>query len=114
MSFKRLPKFQVAATEQGLDPITQFFKPKTKAGRPSKTSSNAVRKAAPKNPDAAPAAKLPPLHAAASAEQPKAKKQKASRQNWSKGDGLKRMTEAVAKWELEAAKPEKDRMTAVA
>ena len=58
-----------------------------------------------------PAAKLPPLHAAASAEQPKAKKQKASRQNWSKGDGLKRMTEAAAKWELEAAKPEKDRMT---
>ena len=67
-----------------------------------------------KNPDAAPAAKLPPLHAAASAEQPEAKKQKALRQNWSKGDGLKRLTEAVAKWELEAAKPEKDRMTAAA
>ena len=32
--FKRLPKSEVAATEQGLDPITQFFKPKTKAGRP--------------------------------------------------------------------------------
>ena len=102
----------MAATEQGLGPITQFFKPKTKAGRPSKTSSNAGRKAAPKNPDAAPAAKLPPLHAAASAEQPKAKKQKASRQNWSRGDGLKRLTEAVAQWELEAAKPEKDRMGA--
>ena len=57
-----------------------------------------------------PAAKLPPLHAAASAEQPKAKKHKVSRQNWSKGDGLKRLTDAVAKWELEAAKPEKDRM----
>ena len=52
--FKRLPKTEVAATEQGLDPITQFFKPKTKAGRPSKTSSNAGRKAASKNPDAAP------------------------------------------------------------
>jgi len=44
----------MAATEQGLDPITQFFKPETKAGRPSKTSSNAGRKAASKNPDAAP------------------------------------------------------------
>ena len=108
--FKRLPESQVAATEQGLGPITKFFKPKTKAGRPSKTSSNAGRKAAPKNPDAAPAAKLPPLHAAASAEQPKAKKQEASRQDQSKGDGLKSLTEAAAKWELEAAKPEKDRM----
>ena len=77
--FKRLPKFQVAATAQGLGPITQFFKPKTKADRPSKTSWNAGRKAAPKNPDAAPAAKLPPLHVAASAEQPKAKKQKVPR-----------------------------------
>ena len=43
-------------------------------------------------------------------EQPKAKKQKVSRQNWPKGDGLKRSTGTVAKWELEAAKPEKDRM----
>ena len=33
-----------------------------------------------------------------------------SRQNWPKGDGLKRSTGTVAKWELEAAKPEKDRM----
>ena len=109
---KRLPKSQLATTEQGLGPITQFLKPKTEAGRLSKTSSNAGRKAAPKNPDAAPAAKLPPLHAAASAEQPKAKKQEASRQNWPRGDGLKRLTEAAAKWELEAAKPaEKDRMS---
>lgn len=110
--FKRLPKSQVAATEQGLAPMTQFFKPKIKPGRPSRTSSKAGRKAAPKDPAAAPAAKLPAAAAAAaSAEQPKAKKQKVSRQNWSKGDGLKRMTEAVAKWELEAAKPEKGRMS---
>ena len=109
--FKRLLKSEVAATEQGLAPITQFFKPKIKPGRPSKTSSKAGRKAAPKDPAAAPAAKLPPLHAPASAEQPKAKKQKVSRQNWSKGDGLKRLTEAVAKWELEATKPDKDRMS---
>ena len=56
---KRPPKPQVAATEQGLGPITQFFKPKTKAGRASKTSSNAERKAAPKNPDAAPGVAAP-------------------------------------------------------
>ena len=81
--------------------MTQFFKPKIKPGRPSKTSSKAGRKAAPKDPAAAPAAKLPAAAAAAaSAEQPKAK-----------GDSLKRMTEAVAKWELEAAKPEKGRMS---
>ena len=111
--FKRLPKSQVAATEQGLAPMTQFFKPKIKPGRPSKTSSKAWRKAAPKDPAAAPAAKRPAAApAAASAEQPKAKKQKVvSRQNWSTGDGLKRLTEAVATWELEAAKPEKDRMS---
>ena len=90
--FKRLPKSQVAATEQGLAPMTQFFKPKIKPGRPSRTSSKAGRKAAPKDPAAAPAAKLPAAAAAAaSAEQPKAKKQKVSRQNWSKGDGLKRV-----------------------
>ena len=110
--FKRLPKSQMAAKEQSLAPMTQFFKVKIKPGRPSKTSSKAGRKAAPKDPAAAPAAKLPAAApAAASGEQPKAKMQKVSRQNWSKGDGLKRMTEAVAKWELEAAKPEKDRMS---
>jgi len=77
--FKRLPKSKVATTEQRLAPITQFFKPKIKPGRPSKAPWKAGRKAAPKGPVAAPAAKLPPLHVAASAEQPKAKKQKVPR-----------------------------------
>ena len=61
--FKRLPKSQVAATEQGLAPMAQFFKPKIKPGRPSRASSKAGRKAAPKDPAAAPAAKLPGLGA---------------------------------------------------
>jgi len=83
MSFKRLPKFQVAATEQGLAPMTQFFKPKIKPGRPLKTCR---------------------FDGAAQSQEAKV-----SRQNWSKGDGLKRLTELAAKWELEAAQPEKGR-----
>ena len=55
----------------------------------------------------APAAKLPPLLATASAEQPKAKKQKVMRQNWSKADRLRRLTETAAKWELDVARPER-------
>jgi hypothetical protein len=60
-SLKRLPKSQVAATEQGLAPMTQLFKPKIKPGRSSQAPSKDLRKAAPKDLAAAPAAKLP-LH----------------------------------------------------
>jgi hypothetical protein len=34
-----------------------------------------------------------------------------ARQNWSKGDGLKRMTDAAAKWEEELKKPEADQVS---
>jgi len=53
-----------------------------------------------------------PAAVAAPEEAPKTKKPKATRHNWSKGEGLKRMTDALATWEEEKARPEKDRMSA--
>ena len=101
---KKLPKTEEAAKEQGLSSMTSFFSLKPKPGRPTKNSSKAGRKAAAESPDAA--AVAAPTAAAA---KPQAKKVAVARRNWSKGEGLKAMTDAVAEWEQEQKKPEKER-----
>ena len=82
---KKLPKTEGAAKEQGLSGMTSFFSPKTKRGRPTKTASNAGRKAASESPAAGAAAAAPP----AAAAKPQAKKIAVTRRNWSKGEGSK-------------------------
>ena len=105
---KKLPKTEEAAKEQGLSSMTSFFSPKRKPGRPTKNSSNAGRKAAAESSDAA-AAKKKVAAPTAAAAKPQAKKVAATRRNWSKGEGLKAMTDAVAEWEQEQKKTEKER-----
>ena len=104
--FKALPKSEAAAKQQGLAPMTNFFGPKTLPGRPKKKPSNAGRRAVHK--DSAPAAAAATAATEAPTKKPKVK---ATRQSWSKGEGLKRMSDALATWEEEQAKPEKDRMS---
>ena len=104
---KKLPKTEGAAKEQGLSGMTSFFSPKTKRGRPTKTASNAGRKAASESPAAGAAAAAPP----AAAAKPQAKKIAVTRRNWSKGEGLKEMTDAVAEWEQEQKRPEEERIS---
>ena len=41
----------------------------------------------------------------------KPKKLKLTLANWSKGEGLKKMTDAIADWEAELQKPEDRRMS---
>jgi hypothetical protein len=79
-----------------------FFSQKAAPGRPAKKTSKAGRPAQKRS---ALLAEVP----IAAAVAPKAKKIKATRQNWSKGEGLKRMSDAVAEWKVELAKPEKNR-----
>ena len=100
--FKALPKSETAAKEQGLVTIMNFFSQKAAPGRPAKKTSKAGRPAQKRS---ALLAEVP----IAAAVAPKAKKIKATRQNWSKGEGLKRMSDAVAEWKVELAKPEKNR-----
>ena len=84
--------------------MTQFFKPKKQPGRPGKKTSQAGRPTTEKvQPSAAEAVK-------ATTGQPKTKKQKKTRQNWSKGEGFQRMTEAVSVWNEELSKPENERL----
>ena len=103
---KKRPKTEEAAKEQGLSSMTSFFSLKPKPGRPTKNSSKAGRKAAAESPDAA--AVAAPTAAAAT---PRTKKVAVARRNWSKGEGLKAMTDAVAEWEQEQKKPEKERIS---
>ena len=100
---KKLPKTEEAAKEQGLSSMTSFFSLKPKPGRPTKNSSKAGRKAAAESPDAA--AVAAPTAAVA---KPQAKKVAIARRNWSKGEGLKAMTDAVAEWEQEQKKQKKN------
>ena len=85
--------------------MASFFSPKTKRGRPNKTASNAGRKAAAESPAAEAAAAAPP----AAAAKPQAKKVAVTRRNWSKGECLKEMTDAVAEWEQEQKRPDEER-----
>ena len=102
---KALPKSEAHAKKEGCAPMTTFFSPKTLPGRPKNKPSAAGRPAAQK--DQAPTVAV----ATKEAEAPTQKKAKATRQSWSKGEGLKRMSDAMATWEEEQAKPEKDRMS---
>ena len=86
--------------------MTFFFSLKPKPGRPTKNSSIAGLKAAAESPDAA--AVAAPTTAAA---KPQPKKLAVARRNCSKGEGLKEMTDAVAEWEQEQKKPEKERIS---
>ena len=89
--------------------MTDFFSVYKKVGRPSRTSSNAGRPTgAEKRPAQALAA--PPAEAA-KAPVDKPKKLKLTRAYWSKGEGLKKMTDAIADWEPELQKPEDKRMS---
>ena len=89
--------------------MTDFFSVNKKVGRPSRTSSNAGRPTgAEKRPAQALAA--PPAEAA-KAPVDKPKKLKLTRAYWSKGEGLKKMTDAIADWEPELQKPEDKRMS---
>ena len=84
--------------------MTQFFKPKKQPGRPGKKTSQAGRPTTEKvQPSAAEAVK-------ATTGQPKTKKLKKTKQNWSKSEGLQRMTEAVSAWNEELSKPENERL----
>ena len=83
--------------------MTGFFSVKKKVGRPSRTSSNAGRPAG--------AEKRPAQAEAAKAPVDKPKKLKLTRANWSKGEGLKKMMDAIADWEAELQKPEDKRMS---
>ena len=47
----------------------------------------------------------------AAAAKPQAKKIAVTRRNWSKGEGLKEMTDAVAEWEQEQKRPEEERIS---
>ena len=103
--FKRLPKSVSDAKKSGLAPLTDFFSKKVKRGRkPKKNASKAGR----------PVLVKAPIEfvqrTVASTKEPKLKRKK-TRQNWSKGDGLKCMTEAVSEWEDELKKPEAKRMS---
>jgi hypothetical protein len=90
--FPRLPPSLAAAKEAGLSAMTSFFSPKVEPGRPPKKASKAGRPRAEKD-VAPPAAGAAPAPAPAEAE-PMEKKVKATRHNWSKGKGLKRMSDA--------------------
>ena len=103
---KQLPKNEAAAKELGLTPMTCFFNVKKKKGRPVKKVSNAGRPASEVSSTTATATAAPPPP-----EQPKQQKVRLARQNWAKGENLKLMREAAKDWELECAKPEKERMS---
>ena len=86
---KKLPTSEAAAKVEGLAPMTAFFSAKAVPGRKKKKrgQSNAGRPKVQKE--------VPAPAAAAASEAPKQnpKKPKATRQNWAKGDGLKRMSD---------------------
>ena len=102
--FKALPKTVGDAKKKGLVPMTDFFGPKVKRGRPQKAASKAGRLATKEVP---PTTVLPqPVLKPAPAL-----KIKMPRRSWSKGDGLEIMTAAVAAWGEELKKPEADQIS---
>ena len=102
--FKALPKAVGDAKKKGLVPMTDFFGPKVKRGRPQKAASKAGRLATKEVPPttALPQAVLKPAPAP---------KIKMPRRSWSKGDDLDIMTAAVAAWGEELKKPEADQIS---
>ena len=84
--------------------MTDFFGPKVKRGRPQKAASKAGRLATKEVPPttALPQAVLKPAPVI---------NEKFTRRNWSKGDGLKIMTDAVEAWYEELKKPEADQIS---
>jgi hypothetical protein len=84
--------------------MTPFFSAKKSPGRPAKKTPKSGRPAAEKAP--APAAAQE-----AAAVKPKAKKPKATRTSYSKGEGLMKMTNAIAAWEVEQLKTPEARMS---
>jgi hypothetical protein len=87
--FTKIPKTEAAAAALGLASMTPFFSAKNSPGRPAKKTPKYGR----------PAAELAPAPAAAqeaAAVKPKAKKPKATRTSYSKGEGLMKMTNAIA------------------
>jgi hypothetical protein len=108
--FKRLPKTESDAKKSGLVPLTDFFKKKAKRGRkPKKSASKAGRPAFLKAPTEI-VQRTAPSRESSVSKKPQLKRKK-TRLNWSKGDGLKRMAEAVSQWEDELKKPEAKRMS---
>ena len=83
---KKFPKTEAAAAAQGLASMTPFFSAKKSPGRPAKKTPKSGHPAAEKAP--APAA------AQEAAAVNKAKKPKATRTSYSKGEGLMKMPNA--------------------
>jgi len=102
--FKKIPKTEAAAAALGLASMTSFFSAKKLPGRPAKKTPKSGRPAAEKAP--APAAAQE-----AAAVKPKAKKPKATRTSYSKGEGLMKMTNAIADWKVEQLKTPEARMS---
>jgi hypothetical protein len=102
--FKKIPKAEAAAAAQGLASMTPFFSAKKLPGRPAKETPKSGCPAAEKAP--APAAAQE-----AAAAKPKAKKPKATRTSYSKGEGLMKMTNAIAAWKVEQPKTPEARMS---
>jgi hypothetical protein len=103
-SFKKIPKTEAAAAAQGLASMKFFFSVKKSPGRPAKKMPKSGRPAAEKAP--APAAAQE-----ASAVKPTAKKPKARRTSYSKGEGLMKMTNAIAAWKVEQQKTPEARLS---
>ena len=97
-----LPKTVGDAKKKGLVPMTDFFGPKVKRGRSKKAASKAGRLAT---------KEVPPTTALTQAVLKPAPMIKDKRRNWSKGDGLKIMTDAVEAWAEELKKPEADQIS---
>ena len=100
--FKQLPRSEKAAESQGLSLMTAFFTVNKRPGRPSRNSTTAGRPAgAGKRPAQAMTA---PTAKAIEAPAEKHKKAKLTRTNWSKGENLEKMTDAIADWDAELKK----------
>jgi hypothetical protein len=84
--------------------MTPFFSAKKAPGRPTKKTPKSGHPAAEKAP--APAAAQE-----AAAVKPKAKKPKATRTSYFKGEGLMKMTNAIAAWKVEQLKTPEARMS---
>ena len=84
--FKKFPKTEAAAAAQGLASMTSFFSAKKSPGGPAKKTPKSGHPAAEKA--------LAPAAAQEAAAVNKAKKPKATRTSYSKGEGLMKMTNA--------------------
>jgi hypothetical protein len=98
------PKTEAAAAAQGLVSMASFFSAKKSPGRPAKKTPKSGHPDAEKAPAPAAAQK-------AAAVKPKAKKPKVTRTSYSKGEGLMKMTNAIASWKVEQLKTPEARMS---